>query len=93
MNIAGLVVHALPHDHGRVRETLSELPGVEVHNFTEDGRLVVTVEDVDGSDPGAVVLDIHKITGVLSAALVFHLFEDDDADAPSPAPQIKEFDS
>ncbi|MCG8558756.1 MAG: chaperone NapD [Hyphomicrobiales bacterium] len=93
MTIAGLVVHALPRDHGKVRETLAELPGVEVHNVTEDGRLVVTVEDVDGTDPGAVVLDIHKIAGVLSAALVFHHFEDDDADAPPPAPQIKEFDS
>ena len=93
MNIAGLVVHALPRDHGRIRETLAALPGVEVHDTTEDGRLVVTVEDVDGADPGAVVLDVHKIAGVLSAALVFHHFEDDDADASPPAPQIKEFNS
>ncbi|MGI9384010.1 MAG: chaperone NapD [Methyloligellaceae bacterium] len=93
MTIAGLVVHARPEAGKTIRDALLALPGVEIHTVAKDGRMVVTVEDVDGRDPGDVVLDIHKIRGVLSAALVFHHFEDDDADAAPAAPQTKEFHS
>lgn len=93
MNIAGLIVHARPNARESVRQALARLPGLEIHDATADGRLVVTVEDVDGSDPGSVVLDVHKTSGVLSAALVFHHFEDDDADAASAVPELKEFDT
>lgn len=83
MNINGLLVHANPDRITDVAERLKALAGVEVHEMTKDGRFVVTVEDVDGSDPGDAVLEIHQMNGVLSAALVFHHREEDESADPS----------
>ncbi len=84
MNINGLLVHANPKRISDVAERLATLDGVEVHEMTDDGRFVVTVEDVGGNDPGDAVLEIHRMDGVLSAALVFHHKEEDEsADTPA----------
>ena len=85
MNINGLLIHANPARISEVEKTLSALPGVEVHETTQDGRFVVTVEDIDGTDPGDTVLEIHRMDGVLSAALVFHHKEEDEQAATAVA--------
>ena len=77
MNINGLLVHANPDKAYDVGRRLGDLTGVEVHERTEDGRFVVTVEDVNGIDPGDAILEIHRMEGVLSAVLVFHHIEDE----------------
>lgn len=78
MNINGLLVHANPQRVNDVAARLAALDGVEVHEMTDDGRFVVTVEDVGGKDPGDAVLEIHQMDGVLSAALVFHHREENE---------------
>ncbi|HXK29251.1 MAG TPA: chaperone NapD, partial [Candidatus Binatia bacterium] len=44
MNISSLLIHAQPQRAEHVRAQLEQLPGVEVHAVTEEGRLIVTVE-------------------------------------------------
>ena len=83
MNVNGLLVHANPEKTSEVGLRLAALPGVEIHQETDDSRFIVTVEDVDGSDPGDAVLAIHRMEGVLAAALVFHHFEDEENTAPT----------
>jgi nitrate reductase NapD len=85
MNIAGVLVHAYAKRREAVRQHLSDLTGVEIHQETNDGRFVITVEDVNGSDPGDIILAIHRIEGVISAALVFHHFEDETEEAADAA--------
>ncbi len=78
MIVCGMLVRAHPDDVPMVRERLARFEGVEIHAATDDGRLVVTVE---GSDPERVVdivLETHRLPGVLAASLVFHHFEPDD---------------
>ena len=77
MNIAGVLVHSRPEKVEQVVATLAELPGLELHHRTDDGRLVVTVEDTDTSLASEVLLDLHRQPGVLSATLVYHHFEPD----------------
>lgn len=77
MNINGILVHANPDKTEDVERRLEALIGVEVHERTDDGRFVITVEDVDGVDPGDTILEIHRMEGVLSAVLVFHHMEEE----------------
>ena len=77
MNINGILVHANPDKTRDVERRLEALTGVEVHERTDDGRFVITVEDVDGNDPGDTILEIHRMEGVLSAVLVFHHMEEE----------------
>lgn len=74
MNVAGVLVHATPAKLDEVRRALAALPGVEIHAATDDGRLVVTVEDalIPASD---TVMALHRLDGVLSVALVYHHFD------------------
>ena len=44
MNISGVLVHTHPEQAESVREQLVEIPGVEVHAISPEGRIVVTVE-------------------------------------------------
>lgn len=70
-NISGVLVHARLEKLASVREELIKRPGVEVHGQSEDGRLVVTVEDTEARRSADTVTGFQHIDGVLSAALVY----------------------
>jgi periplasmic nitrate reductase NapD len=76
-NVCGVLVHVKPERRGAVRHALQSLPGVEVHLDTEDGRMVVVVEDAGGTWAGATITSFNDIEGVLSVALVYHHFDSD----------------
>ena len=84
MNICGVLVHATPGRQAAVAETLKALAGVDVHQVTEDSRLIVTVEEADEKTAGDTILAMHHIPGVLSAALVYHHFEPDQESEHAP---------
>ncbi len=84
MNICGILVHARPGYAAAVRSRMDAMPGVEVHGETAEGRFVVTVEDLPGVDVGETVLALHRLPGVLTAALVYHHFEPDSENEDAP---------
>lgn len=76
MNVCGVLVHANPTRTGDVVAALAALPGVEVHQVAAGGRIVTTVEDT----PEFLALDtltrIHRLDGIVAAALVYHQCDD-----------------
>ena len=38
MNISSIIVHAKPTELSSVRGSLEQIPGVEIHAVTDDGR-------------------------------------------------------
>jgi len=77
MNISSIIVHAQPAELLSVRSGLEQIPGVEIHAVTDDGKFVVTIEtDTDGETAGTFDR-INTMDGVMSAAMVFHQFESD----------------
>jgi nitrate reductase NapD len=76
-NICGVLVHVVPAQRLRVKQALEALPGVEVHTMTDEGKMVVIVEDAAGQWAGATITSFHDIAGVLSVALVYHHFDKD----------------
>jgi nitrate reductase NapD len=79
MNICGVLVHALPEKGEAVAAAIAGLDGAELHDTVPDGRMIVTVEDTEDNSAGDTVLALHRLPGVLSAALVYHNFETDEA--------------
>jgi nitrate reductase NapD len=76
MDIASAVVHALPGRSDEVRALLAALPGLEIHAETPDGRFVVTVEDTPGASAADGVMALHRLEGVLAAAMVYQYSDD-----------------
>lgn len=78
MSITGLVIHAVPERTADIQKAIEALEGVEVHKATDDGRLVVTVDNVDDGEATVVFESFRSIAGVLSTSLVYTHFEDHD---------------
>jgi len=77
MSISGLVVRALPKNADRIAETLSLMDGVEVHDITKEGRLVVTVDNPSDGAAADIFSKFQNIEGVLNASLAYTHFDQD----------------
>lgn len=88
MNICGVLVHAIPSRLDLVLEALGGLDGVEVHQTAGEGRIVVTVEDTERTPAIETLSKIHRLDGVVAAALVYHYCEPE-ASGPSPEEELR----
>ncbi len=76
MNISGVLVKAYPENLVTIQQTLATMNGVEVHGNNDDGRIVITVEDVSANNITDTLVEIQSVPGVLSAAMIYHQFEE-----------------
>jgi nitrate reductase NapD len=79
LHIASLVVHSAPSRSGCVADGIAALPGAEVHASAPNGKLVVTLEASTADEMMAKVTGIQRMSGVLSAALVYQCADTLDA--------------
>lgn len=77
MNVAGVIVHAIPEQRERVSQQLAQLYGVEVHTQLES-KLVLTVEDDDGQRIANTISQLHTLEGVVSAAMVYQFSDNEE---------------
>jgi nitrate reductase NapD len=75
LNISGIIVHAAPDRIDEVRDSLTAIPGVEVHGASELGKMVVTLEKRGDQETADTFQQISQLPGVLSSAMVYHHFE------------------
>ena len=75
MNICGCLVHVLPARADAARDTIVATEGAEIHAQSDDGRLVVVVEDTATRMASEIIMDLHQIPGVISVTLTYHHFE------------------
>jgi nitrate reductase NapD len=78
-NVCGLLAHVAEGRMDSVRSALNELDGVEVHAETEDGRLVVTIEDTEDCLAAEMITKVDRTPGVMNSSLVYHQFETQDS--------------
>ncbi|MDN3919153.1 chaperone NapD [Roseateles violae] len=79
LHISSLVVHSTPKRIERVAEAIAAIPGAEVHARSAAGKLVVTLETDTAQQMSAIVAEIQRTEGVLSAALVYQCVDSLDA--------------
>lgn len=75
MHISGVVIHARPGHVDQAFDQLIGVEGVEVHASDPDGRLIVTIEQVDEQATVVVFERLNRLPDVLSATMVYHHFE------------------
>ncbi|MDH5444308.1 MAG: chaperone NapD [Gammaproteobacteria bacterium] len=71
INICGVLVHARPDIISNVKTDLQAFEGLEVHDVTNDGRLVITIDLPDRSQMIETINQLNSVTGVISAAMVY----------------------
>jgi len=77
MSISGLVLHVRPEKADAVSAEVAALHGVEVHAATEDGRLVVTVDEADDRVASETLTRFATMDGMINTSLVYNYFEQD----------------
>lgn len=85
MNICGVLIHAIPARLDAIEASLAGMPGVEVHQRADGGRLIVTVEDTAATTAFDTMTAIHRLDGIVAASLVYHHFETAEAAPARPA--------
>lgn len=71
-NICGVLVHCFPDRLADVRGRVAAMAGAEVHHASEDGRLIVTIEDTAEMWASDTLARISRLPGVVAAALAYH---------------------
>lgn len=87
-NICSALVHAKQDQIETVRKELEQQSGVEVHAQTDDGRLIVTIEDELRREVGDRIMGFYSIDGVLSASMIYQ-YSDNDLDIMSEEETIE----
>ena len=77
-NICSVLVHAKQNMIDSVKAALESQQGVEVHAKSDDGRLIVTVEDEYRKQVGDRIMGFYEIDGVLSASMIYQFSDDID---------------
>jgi len=72
LHIASLVVLARPELFEAVKSNLRLLKGLELHQESPAGKLVVVLEAEDESQILDCIQQIGNLPGVLNAALIYH---------------------
>ena len=81
IEICGVLIHARPEHSDTVATTLAQMPGVEVHEITDNGRIVITIEQLpDAPRLSESLSAVHNVDGVLTASLVYEHSEPDPDD-------------
>lgn len=72
MRIASLLVRTPAHHLPEVRQTLHEIPGVQVH-LQDDARgsLIVTVEDGEGYAVADTIIAVSTVPHTMSTTLIY----------------------
>ena len=82
MNIVSLVLRIKPETRAEAEAALTAFPGVECHGMSDDGKLVVTVEDAEGAAMSDTLIALHRVPQVLAATLAYEHCGVEDGDSP-----------
>lgn len=82
LHIASLLVHARPELFEAVKANLRHLDGLELHQESPLGKLVVVLETEHENQILQRIEQISSLPGVLNAALVYHELLAPEGDTP-----------
>jgi len=74
--ICSLIVQVEPIRLDAVTQSLGSIDGVEVHAQNERGKIVVCIDHPSREYCSDAMINISRITGVMSSSLVFEYQED-----------------
>lgn len=77
MNICSAIVFAAPEHLGEIAGALASYDGVEVHQTSPDGKLIITLEDTPNTNAIDALRQIASLSGVIATSLVYHHFDQD----------------
>lgn len=93
LHVSSMVVQARPEAIDDIARAIERIPGAEIHQRIGGIKLIVTLETAHTGEIMRHMDTINALTGVMSAALVYHHWEpageaESEADHEPHAPQL-----
>ncbi|MCF6191094.1 MAG: chaperone NapD [Cocleimonas sp.] len=88
ISICGVTVFILPENRAEVEARMLEIPGLEIHGASDEGKLVVTIETPSYRGTGDAVTQLQKLEGILSIAMIYQHAEALDEESLNDEKQI-----
>ncbi len=77
-SVAGLIVYVAPDHLTTVITLLADMTGTEVHGHSQEGKVIVTIEELPGQKTMVnTITAINQFDGVLSTSLIYSHSEDE----------------
>jgi nitrate reductase NapD len=76
MPVSGVVVRCIDSRAEAVAESISGIPGVEVHGVLPDGQIVAVIEADSVQGEVDLVSQLQECADVITVQLAYHNFED-----------------
>lgn len=82
ISVCGVMVFVLPEKREEVEARMYEIPGLEIHGASEEGKLVVTIETDSYKKTGDAVTRLQNVEDILSISMIYQHAEtvDDEQD-------------
>lgn len=77
MNISSAIMYIAPERLEEACVALLQMPGVEIHARSPEGKVVVTLEDDDTNSAADKYVALHGVAGVASVAMVYQYSDDE----------------
>lgn len=90
ISVCGVMVFVHPEKREEVEERMLEIPGLEIHGASEEGKLVVTIETDSYKKTGDAVTRLQNVKGILSISMIYQhaeSVEDDEVEELSTSTQ------
>lgn len=75
VHIASLLVQATAPGCEAVRSMIGSMPGAELHETGQPGKLVIVLESADSRAIADATTELQQVSGVLTVSIVAHLME------------------
>ncbi|MDR2838543.1 MAG: chaperone NapD [Azonexus sp.] len=77
MNISSAILYIAPARLDEACALLVAMPGVEIHARSDEGKVVVTIENDDTNAAAECYAALHGVPGVASVAMVYQYSDDE----------------
>jgi len=75
VHIASLLIQATPSGCEAVRAMVSSVPGAELHETGQPGKVAIVLEAPDSRALADATTELQQLPGVLTVSIVAHLME------------------
>jgi nitrate reductase NapD len=88
MNISSAILYVAPARLEEACARLGVMPGVEIHACSDEGKVVVTLEEDDTQAAAERYVALHGLPGVASVAMVYQYSDDESDESVSDTEEV-----
>ena len=89
ISVCGVLVYVHPDKREATEARMLEIPGLEIHGASEEGKLVITVQTDSYRETGDAITRLQNVKGILSISMIYQHAEALDDELLDDQPELE----